>query len=190
MHTIHHSRAVILKSHGIGESNKMFWLFTEELGLVRAIATGVRKPASKLRGQLSDYSFITVDLVRGKDVWRLISAKELYNPLAQSSRHALARPYVRTLATLERFLIDEGVHQELFAHIWEVGKYLEAHQAKDRDSKLFDTFAIWRTLVHLGYIPQDEDIKVPFTEALEKINDKKMKQMIIVVNKTIKETHL
>ena len=54
MHPIYHTKAVILRSQPVGEANKRYWLFTEELGLVVAVATGVRKHASKLAGQLAE----------------------------------------------------------------------------------------------------------------------------------------
>ncbi len=178
----------------MGESNKMYWLFTKELGLVRAVATGVRKPAAKLRGQLVDYTFINVDLVKGRDLWRLISARGDFDPLEINTQ--LARPYVRTLATIERFLIDEGVHEELFEHILECGQYLNdlKNHLEDIDPKVYDTLAIWRTLVHLGYIAIEEDelpyFNLPFHQSLNIIDEETRKKFNILVNKIIKETHL
>ena len=191
MHTIYHTRAVILKSSPAREADKMFWLFTEELGLVVAIATGVRKGESKLKGQLTDYAFVSVDLVRGKDIWRLISASEEFNPLIGIVHSQLARAYVRTLGTLERFLVDEGVHPELWDHIQEC-----AHALQDTaiDARVYDTLAIWRILVHLGYIAVDADQERLFTEsfahAMGSIDEEKMRHMIKVVNETIVHTHL
>lgn len=191
MHTVHHTKAVILKSQPSRESDKMFWLFTQEFGLVVAVATGVRKASAKLKGQLVDYAFIDVDLVRGRDVWRLVSATLEFNPLANDPTQPLARPYVRTLATLERFLVDEGVHEELYSHIRECALCLNT---EDIDPKAFDTLAIWRSLVHLGYIAIEESeaklFTLPFRTALTLINEPIMKRFIVLVNSTIKETHL
>lgn len=189
MHTIEHTRAVILKSHALGEANKMFWLFTEDLGLIKAVATGIRKPASKLRGQLRDYSFVTVDLVRGKNQWRLISAIADFDPLNGNVDHPLARPYIRLLHTIERFLVDEGVHLELFEHVYECAKTFV-----DIEPKKYDTLAIWRTLAHLGYIDVDSEKQkfflLPFEQTLNLLGDEYLKDMIKLVNETIKETHL
>jgi recombinational DNA repair protein (RecF pathway) len=190
MHTIYHTKAVIIKSLPSGESNKLFWLFTQELGLIVAVATGVRKGTAKLKGQLVDYAFIDVDLVKGKDVWRLVSATLQFNPLADDPAQPLARPYVRTLATLERFLVDEGVHAELYAHIEECARILTT----DAGAKVFDTLAIWRTLVHLGYVAIEEHelplFTLSFEQALATIDEPTIKKFIILVNETIKQTHL
>jgi len=191
MHTIHHTRAVIIKSQPSGEANKLFWLFTEELGLVVAVATGVRKHDSKLRSQLTEYTFITADLVKGKDVWRLVSATALFDPLGGHPQMPLARPYVRTLATLERFLVDEGVHTELFAHIEESAR---AVQTVTVEPAMFDALAIWRTLVHLGYIAiEDGEILLfttPFVDAIRLLDTPTTKKFVALVNATIRETHL
>ncbi len=189
MHTIYHTEAVILKSQPQGESNKLYWLFTEELGLVRAVATGVRKGGAKLKGQLRDYGLVAVDLVRGKDVWRLTSARLILDPIERTTD--LARPYVRTLASLERFLGDEGSHPELFAHIRECAEYVSTGAAS---AKVFDTLAICKTLAHLGYIALDESMTQYMTlslaEALEQIDEATVKRLIALSNEAIKETHL
>lgn len=188
MHTIHHTRAVILKSQPSKEADKLFWLFTEDFGLVRAVATGIRKSGAKLVSQLVDYSIVDVDLVRGRDVWRLVSATAVHDPLHGRYDAPLARPYVRTLAALDRFLIDEGEHSELFGHITEIA-HAVAHPI---DPKTFDTLAIWRTLVHLGYIPRGEEALFlsPFVQASALLTPLDTKRLIISVNNTIKETHL
>lgn len=204
MHAIHHTRAVILKSLPSKEGDKLFWLFTEEFGLVVAVATGIRKPGAKLASQLIDYSFVEADLVKGRDVWRLVSAVPLISPIAGNTRHPLARAYVRMLATLERFLVDEGVHTELFAHIYECAQLLHTergasvdgapHDPAGSDAKRFDTLAIWRTLEMLGYIAVDDaDVpltKMSFVDALELLDEDRTRRMITAVNATIKETHL
>lgn len=193
MHTIHHTRAVIIKSQPSGEANKLFWLFTQELGLIVAVATGVRKGEAKLKGQLIDYGYVDVDLVQGREVWRLISATLTCNPLIDKLTHPLARPYVRTLATLERFLIDEGKQSELFDHIEECAMYI-AQSPLVFDPKSFDTLSIWRTLVHLGYIAVTENERelfvLPFSQAVGLLDIGMTASLVAVVNTTIKETHL
>jgi recombinational DNA repair protein (RecF pathway) len=193
MHTIHHTRAIIIKSQSSGEANKLFWFFTQELGLIVAVATGVRKGEAKLKGQLVDYTVVDVDLVQGRDVWRLISATLLINPLRDKIKHPLARPYVRTLATLERFLIDDGEQRELFDHIEECAMYL-AEAPASVDPKSFDTLSIWRTLVHLGYIAvaqHEKDLFIlPFDQAVRLLDPTTTTVLVAMVNTTIKETHL
>jgi hypothetical protein len=191
MHTIHHTKAVILRSQPTRETDKMYWLFTEDFGLVVAVATGVRKAGSKLAGQLVDYSFVESDLVKGRDVWRLISATSICAPLAGQTQHPLARAYVRILGAVDRFVIDEGVHGDIFATLREAGDMVGGAYT---DAKRFDTLVIWRILVSLGYIGVDlldqQLYATPLLGALASLDDAQTKAMIERVNMTIKETHL
>ncbi len=74
MHHIHHTNALILGSRNRGEANRVFTILTREMGLIHAVAQGVRLNKSKLRYALTDYSYAKIDLVRGKEVWRITSA--------------------------------------------------------------------------------------------------------------------
>jgi DNA repair protein RecO (recombination protein O) len=74
MHHIHHTEAIILGSKNYGEAGRYYFLFTKDMGLVYASAIGVRKMSSKLRFILQDLSYIKVDLIEGKDFWKITSA--------------------------------------------------------------------------------------------------------------------
>ena len=74
MHHIHHTEAFVLGSSPKGEDSKLLRLYTRELGLVYAHAQAVRKLSSKLRFTLQDFSRASVDLVRGKEIWRVTTA--------------------------------------------------------------------------------------------------------------------
>jgi len=192
MHTIHHTKAVILRSISSGEANKRVWLFTEGFGLVVATMQGVRKHGAKLQSQVVDYSIISADLVKGRDVWRLISATLIHNPLTGNIRNPLARPYVRVLSAIERFLAGEGEqNHELWNHIEACALSIEGNSC---DAKSFDTLAIWKTLAHLGYISDTGEnsslIQTPFVTALQSITLPLTKKMIKEVNDAIAETHL
>ncbi len=82
----HHTEAIVVRSEPSGEANKRIWLFTREFGLVIAMVQGVRKPAAKLQSNITDYSVIAADLIRGKNTWRLISSKVIAVPLHGKER--------------------------------------------------------------------------------------------------------
>ncbi len=191
MHTIHHTPAVILKSAAFGEANKRVWLLTKEFGLIVAAVQGVRKAGAKLQGHLVDYAFINADLVRGKEVWRLISCELVHNPLAANTTLPLARSYVRTLTLLERFLLGEGDHVELYAHVTEIATLIAR---TDIDERLFDTLSLWRAIAILGYVAVEEGdealLYAPFDQALSMMDDTRIKSFIATVNTSIKESQL
>ncbi len=151
-HHIYHTQGVILSSTPAGESNRFYKIFTEELGLVGATAQAVREGKSKLRYTLQDFSLVTVDLVRGKEVWRIVSTggwRSLENIKGDPVRiKILARFY----ALLSRLLQGEGRDQELFTEIVGVADFLEKQIIPQELVLSFETLTMLRTLVHLGYM--------------------------------------
>ena len=61
----------MLSEKSIGEANRIYTIMTRDLGLVRAMATGVRKETSKLRGNIEPFSLASISFVKGKNYWRL-----------------------------------------------------------------------------------------------------------------------
>ena len=155
-HHIYHTRGVILGSQSQGESNRFYKIFTEELGLVGASAQSVREGKSKLRYTLQDLSLVTVDLVRGKEVWRIVSAGA-WNPLDKiKSDPYRTKILMRYFLFLSRFLQGEGRDQELFAEIIGAVEFLEKGNFPDNLALSFETLTTMRALAHLGYMDREE----------------------------------
>jgi len=74
---VYSTEGVVLGSIPYGESNKVFFILTKKFGLVRAVAQSIRELKSKLRYSLQEGSVINVDLVHGKDIWRITNASEV-----------------------------------------------------------------------------------------------------------------
>lgn len=151
-HHIYHTRGVILGSQPQGESNRFYKIFTEELGLVGATAQSVRVLQSKLRYTLQDFSLVTVDLVRGKEVWRIVSAGA-WLPLEKiKADPAKMKLLARFCAFLSRLLQGEGRDPELFAEIVRVVDFLEKETLSPDLALSFETLTVLRGLIHLGYL--------------------------------------
>lgn len=190
MHTIHHTRAFIVKSVDSGEANRMIWLFTEEFGLVVAKVQGIRKEGSKLRPHLLGYTFIDVDLVKGREVWRLISAKVDINPFVGEYDELRARSYIRALGLVSRLCIEEGEEIELFKHLYKV---LQTLKTPSVNNQFFDAIVLWKVLVILGYLEVEEGMKELFEKDLLEITDTPksiLKEIIKDVTDAINRTHL
>ena len=191
MHAIHHTEAIVLKSSTHGEANKRLWLFTREFGLVVAAVQGVRKPGAKLRGHITDYSIIRADLVKGREVWRLINASVITDPTSGKIREPIVRAYVRTLSALSRFLVDEGVNDELYEHILDCARMV---QEGIYEAKIFDALSLWRVFTHLGYIAIEERdselLVLPLKEAYGKMTDQNYARIIESVKSAIEQSHL
>ncbi len=191
MHQIHHTEAFVIKSISSGEASKRIWLFTRDFGLIMAVVQGVRKPSAKLQGHISDYAYIKADLVKGREVWRLIGAEMISGDVLHDTRNLVVRSFVRSLMFVDRFLVDEGPHEEMFEHIVSCAEIL---LQKDIDHKSFDVLSLWRMLALLGYIAVEEHthelMHKPLREAIDMLDIDTRSQLIAVANTAIKESHL
>jgi len=168
MHPIIHTDAFVLRSIESGEANKRVWLFTREFGLIVATVQGVRKAGAKLRSHITDYCYIHADIIKGRDVWRLVSAQIQENPFVGEYDKLRARSYIRALSLVQRFCIEEGVEPELFDHLHAVMKTLTIPST---NAPFFDTVVLWKILVLLGYLDLTEDLQALFTIDLSEIVD-------------------
>ncbi|MFZ2303702.1 MAG: recombination protein O N-terminal domain-containing protein [Minisyncoccia bacterium] len=152
---IYHTRGIILESQHAGESNRSYKIFTEELGLIYGTAQSVREEKSKLRYALQDFSFVTVDLIRGKEVWRILSAGE-WRPLEIIKKNPTQlKLFASYCALILRLIHGEGRDQSLFCDILMVADFLEKETVACLNKSIrlsFKTLRALRALVHLGYI--------------------------------------
>ena len=89
-------------------------LLTPDLGLVRAIVQGVRKPSAKLTGAVQTLCESDVMLVRGKEGWRLPNAIVATNWFSVLDRSARSRAG-RVAALLQRLVTGETGDSALFS---------------------------------------------------------------------------
>ncbi|MBP6866482.1 MAG: DNA repair protein RecO [Candidatus Pacebacteria bacterium] len=193
MHHIYHTQAIILGSRHVGETGKGFYLFTPDFGLVYARAQGIRKLASRLRYVLSDYAYVKVDLVRGRDVWRITSASKT-NSLENIANNPKLLPTMVNLSRLlYRLLRGEEPNEALFSDLLQGLYVLEKKEDREEIANL-EIVLVLRLLGNLGYIGEhaalDKLVKSPFEENLiyEMVNHKK--GAVREINRALRETHL
>lgn len=156
-HHVYTTDAFIIESANSVEANKVLTLFTRELGMVRAVAQGVRLQKSKLKFAVQEYSFSTVSLVRGKEVWRLTNAKpvsSLYHTYKHHPEviHVIAQIFV----LLKRLIPGEEKNEKLFEFLSKSFEYL----AQLPDIKSFERIVVVNILHILGYIGQVPELEI------------------------------
>lgn len=151
-HKIYHTRGIILGSVQTGEANRYFRIFTEDLGLVNATAQSVREERSKLRYVLQDFSLVTIDLVQGKDFWRIVSAGEWCDSSLIKVNSFYLHVFARYCALLTRLLRGEGREPLVFSDIVGAFKFIKDGGIKKESLNDFGALVTLRTLVYLGYI--------------------------------------
>jgi len=191
---IYHTRGIILGSVSTGESNRFYKLFTEELGLVSASAQSVRDNKSKLRYVLQDFSFVHIDLVRGKEVWRITSALE-WRALPQTKEDArLLKLFARYASLLVRLLQGEGKEPEIFKDMVGVVDFFETHTLPLELNLSFESLIAMRVLVYLGYLdPQGYEIFLEagvWTKEILEEFEKIRSRVLPLINEALHASHL
>ena len=151
-HHIYTSDAFVLESQPSGEADRFFTLFTRELGLIRANAKGVRLQKSKLRYSLQDYSRSSISFVRGKELWRVTSARiedNLYH------KHEGDIPtlhlIVNVLSLIKRLVVGEQKDEVLYLILVDAFAFLETQQSNE-ELTLCEIIIVLRILDRLGYL--------------------------------------
>jgi len=202
MHHIYHTRGLVLGSKSFGEASKYYYLFTRDLGMLYVTAQGVRKMSSKLRFVLQDFSYIKVDVVQGRDFWRVTSASKT-NELENIVKSVevlkifgnIARLLRRLLAGVEpnEFLFDDVLHGLSLLERVSMDS-ADANSDYKRTLEDIEVIIVLRILHNLGYIGGGDTLKdltkSPFEEELLYKIPKTRKDLLKEINKALKETHL
>ncbi len=193
MHHIYHTEGLILGSKNFGEASKYYYIFTRELGMIYASAAGVRKMSSKLRFVLQDFAYVNVDLVQGKDFWRITSASktnELENIFTKPEPLSV---YVNVARLLRRLLAGIEPNSELFSDVVEGLKTLEKLESKDEIQNA-EIVIVLRILNNLGYIgggaAVTDLLRSPFEKELVFEISERKREVLKAINHALKETHL
>lgn len=193
MHHIYHTEGIILDSRNFGEAGKYYNIFTRDLGMITASAQGVRKISSKLRFVLQDFAYLKIDLVQGKNIFRITNASKT-NILEQITRQPENfKVFANIASLLKRLLAGVEPNETLFIDLLRGLSILEKIRTKE-DLRNVETIIVLRILNNLGYIGENEIlhdlIKSPFEENLVFEVSKDRTKVLHQINKALKETHL
>ncbi len=201
MHHIYHTEGIILSSKNFGEAGKHYSIFTRDLGMVLASAQGVRKMSSKLRFVLQDFAYLKIDLVSGRNIFRVTNASKT-NKLEQIVKQPENFKILANIARLlKRLLPGIEPNEALFADLVSGLSILEKIPVQSgsvsgwkADLHNIEIIIVLRILNNLGYIGGDDVlqnlIKSPFEENLIFEVVKSKTQALREINKALKETHL
>ncbi len=188
MHHIYTTPTFVIHSSPHGEAGKFFLLFTRDLGMIGATAQGVRLSQSKLRYYTQDFSRSLFSVVRGKEVWRVVGAKEMEE--GKRAEIGNKKLYARILSLLKRLLPGEEKNEKLFEIMDNFYIYLVENNLEKEKMELVEYATVVRILTCLGYVSHDH---IPGShideEILEKVTNSKG-IIIKEINNGLKESQL
>jgi DNA repair protein RecO (recombination protein O) len=194
-HHVYNTQGFILESTSRGEANKLYLIFTKELGMVRATAQGVRLIKSKLRYSLQDFSYIKLSIVRGKEIWRITNAQVQENLyILYKEKKDIMNVIAHVFLLIKRLIPGEEKNEELFTVLATAFDFLKTLEFTYDLSKAFEYILVLKILHNLGYHGTAADLDA-FIEAewshklLEEMNIVK-KTALQEINRSLRETQL
>jgi DNA repair protein RecO (recombination protein O) len=143
--------AVVLRHSDYGEADRLLTLYTRQLGKTRAVAKGARKIASRKAGHIEPFTYVRMQLAKGRDMLILTQADtvDAYQPLREDLVLTSQASYV--LELLDRFTYQDETENSA---IFNLLTATLARLAAKSDPWLVIRYYEMRLLDHLGFRPQ------------------------------------
>lgn len=108
------TEAIVLRRKDFGEADRILTLFTPELGKIRALAKGIRKPASRKAGHLELYTRSKLLVAKGRDMDIITQAEimQAYRPLREDLLRSSYGSYCVDL--IDKFTPDDYENLPLY----------------------------------------------------------------------------
>ncbi len=146
---IYKEEAIVLRSMAYGEADRILTLFTRGAGKVAAIAKGVRKPSSRLRGAVQLFSHSHLVLYSGKTLDTITQgdADESFGFIEQGLDRLAAASCFAEL--VDRLTMERQPQPKLFQLLLSAMRTLE-----EADPELLGRVFEIKLMAALGYQPQ------------------------------------
>ena len=82
-------QAVVLRTHKLGEADRIVSMLSREHGKIRAVARGVRRTSSKFGARLDPFNLVDLQLVQGRNL-DVVAQVECLHPYSAPLRQLVA----------------------------------------------------------------------------------------------------
>lgn len=190
---IYTTDGIILKRTTFGEANVLLYILTSDLGLIIASARSARLAVSKLRPALQEYALVSISCIKGKNGWKVTNVVEMSNFYFDSKSYQ-NKIISQVSFMLLKMIPGESPQKEIFQTIKSGFDFLLS--LKEDEVKSLEVLLVFRVLHQLGYVGHDhntdnllKNTKNWDKSILEELNKNK-KNVILLINKALKESHL
>ena len=144
-----HSEAYVITQSDYGEADRLYTLFTQKRGKIKAFAHGVRKAKSRKAGHLQSLSLIHLMLAKGKTFWIITQADTVDAAISIKNDLKKTASALYIFELLNRFATEDEPSNALFNLV----KDTLARITEDADPFLSMRFYEFRLLKITGYMP-------------------------------------
>ncbi|MEJ7794832.1 MAG: DNA repair protein RecO [Nocardioides sp.] len=149
---LYRDEAVVIRTHKLGEADRIITLLTRQHGLVRAVAKGVRKTSSRWGSRLEPFTHVDLQLAEGRNL-DIVTQAETLSPFAAGLGLDYARYTAGSvmLETADR-LVTEERQPSLQQFLLLVGGLRAMTAGEHPPSQVLDSYLL-RSLAVSGYAP-------------------------------------
>jgi DNA repair protein RecO (recombination protein O) len=146
------AEAIVLRTHKLGEADRIITLLTRERGKIRAVAKGVRRTKSKFGARLEPFSRVDLLVFEGKSL-DIITQAESLNAYGQELAldYSLWTAGQTMLETADRLTPEDSISAES-QYLLLVGALRTLVTGEHAASLVLDAFLL-RSLSMAGYSP-------------------------------------
>lgn len=141
-------QGIVLRTHKLGETDRIVTVYTQGRGKVRAVAKGVRRPGSRFGGRLESYSHVDLLLYEGRSLDVITQAELL-------AAHAAVRDdWARSAAgaVLAELVDVVGIEGERDNRLFlQLRAGLQALDARPPDPRVFIDAFLLRVTAAVGF---------------------------------------
>ena len=149
---LYRDEAVVLRTHKLGEADRIITLLTRHHGRVRAVARGVRKTTSRWGSRLEPFTHVDLQLAVGRSL-DVVTQAETLEPFAKGLGADYERYTAGTvmLETADRLVTEEG-QPALQQFLLLVGGLRAMTGGERGPGQVLDSYLL-RSLAVAGYAP-------------------------------------
>ncbi len=108
------TEAVVLRRTDFGEADRLLTLYTHELGKMKAVAKGARKPQSRKTGHVDLFMRSNFLIAKGRDL-DIITQAEIVEPYTALRSDLVSSTYASyVVELLDRFTVEEDRHNGIY----------------------------------------------------------------------------
>ncbi len=184
-HDIHSQIGILLDTKDYGESGKILYFLTKELGILVAIAIGVREVKSKMRGSIVPLTICNFDFVEGREVNRLTGIQiqeNLISDLSIEQRKVVSN----ILNFVLRTVVGQTPNESLYENV--ILGFKKLREKALQDFEVLEIIWLLKILVSLGYWELGKYDSFEETNLNTVFEIKK--ELVEEINKAIKSTQL
>ncbi len=140
---------IILGKRDIGETDRIYNVYTLEQGKISAIARGVRKGKAKLAGHLENFYLVDLTVMKNRGLGNISSSIVENNFFNLHQDLESLKEVFEVIKIFTRLINDEEKDNEVFALLLE---YLETMNMVNESQEDLSVFKIKKNLVTQGFL--------------------------------------